>query len=144
MTTVAVLGAGAGGCSATVDLGLAGHRVHLWNRRAATLGSLLGGGALSYTGVVGSGALVPALVTTDLAEALRGADVAVMCQPALAHEAVLGELAELGFDLPLVLNPGHTAGALHARAVFAAHSQPLPPVVELSTLTYVARKPAAE
>ena len=144
MTTVAILGAGAGGCSAAVDLGLAGHRVHLWNRRAATLGPLLGGGALGYTGAVGSGELTPALVTTVLQEALSGVDVAVICQPALAHEAVLNELAKLGFELPLVLNPGHIGGALHARAVFAAQSQTLPPLAELSTLTYVARKPAAD
>jgi opine dehydrogenase len=144
MTNIALLGAGAGGCSAAVDLTLRGHRVRLWNRRSTTLGPLMQGGALRYTGVLGHGSLTPQLATTDLRAALDGADVAVMCQPALAHGQMLAELAEIGLDLPLVLNPGHTAGALHARAVFAEKTVPLPPIAELSTLTYVARKPAPD
>ena len=141
---VAILGGGAGGCSAAVDLGAAGHIVQLWNRRAESLGALLDGGALHHDGVLGTGTFRPALVTTELGRALAGAQVAVLCQPALAHEAVLGELAALGWDQPIVLNPGHTCGALHARAVFAARGRELPPVAELSTLTYVARKPAPD
>jgi opine dehydrogenase len=40
----------------------------------------------------------------------------------------------------VLLNPGHTGGALHLRQVFGARGVPLPPVAELSTLTYVARR----
>jgi opine dehydrogenase len=144
MTSVAILGGGAGGCSAAVDLGLAGHRIRLWNRRPATVGALLDGQPLSYEGVLGSGEYLPELVSTRLSDVLDGAEVVVMCQPALAHADMLTELAKLGLDRPLILNPGHTCGALHARAVFAAHAQPRPPIAELSTLTYIARKPAAE
>jgi opine dehydrogenase len=144
MTTVAILGGGAGGCSAAVDLTLSGHRVHLWSRSPTTLGELLAGGDLAYAGVLGSGKTQPAVVTTHLADALDGADVAVICLPALAHDGVLTELADLGVELPLVLNPGHTGGALHARVIFARQSRVLPPIAELSTLTYVARKSAAE
>jgi len=44
---------------------------------------------------------------------------------------------------PIVLNPGHTGGALHLRAAYGgAGMDATPPVAELSTLTYVARRAA--
>ncbi|MGI9155644.1 MAG: NAD/NADP octopine/nopaline dehydrogenase family protein [Marmoricola sp.] len=136
---VAVLGAGSGGLSAVVELTQAGHDVRLWNRRAATLAPHLARGAVRHTGVLGNGSVVPERMSTDLAAVLDGVEVAVVCLPSVVHGEVFGDLAGLGCRVPVVLNPGHTGGALHARAVFAERSVPLPPVVEFSTLTYVAR-----
>jgi opine dehydrogenase len=39
-----------------------------------------------------------------------------------------------------VLNPGHTGGALEVRQAFISNACDPPPIAELSTLTYVARK----
>src|SRR5579862_8008596 len=136
MTRVAVLGAGAGGAAATVELTLKGEEVALWNRSAATIAPYEAEGELRYRGALGEGAVRPALVTTDLARALDGADVAVVCLPALAHSPLFAELATNAWRGPTVLNPGHTCGALHFRAVLGAHCE----VAELSTLTYVARR----
>lgn len=136
---VAVLGAGAGGLSCAVELTQRGRRVRLWNRNPATV-QPFGSGVIGYTGVLGEGSVAVDAVTVDLAEALAGADVAMVCLPALGHDAVFAGLAELGCAIPVLLNPGHTGGALHLRQVFAAHGVPLPPVAELSTLTYVARR----
>ncbi len=144
MTVVAVLGAGAGGLAAVADLGSRGHRVRLYNRSAETLGRLLHGEPIAYRGVLGDGASRPEYVGTDLETALHGAEAVVICQPALAHRALFTALARAGCGIPIVLNPGHTGGALHARAVFGAENRPLPPIAEMSTLTYVARKPAPE
>jgi opine dehydrogenase len=140
MTRVAILGAGAGGCSAAVELTSAGHTVHLWNRSERTLAPHLELGGVQVTGVLGDGFTAVDLVTTDLAAALTGADVAVVCLPALAHETLADDLATLGSSVPLVLNPGHTLGALHFASRFADSS--MPSIAELSTLTYVARKDA--
>jgi len=139
MTTVAVLGGGGGGRSAVVELLIAGHRVHLWNRRAQTISSILDTGTFGHRGVMGEGTARPQLVTTELAEALDGAECVVVCLPSLAHDRLFHELALLRRGLPIVLNPGHTGGALHARAVWQRLQIPLPPIVEFSTLTYVAR-----
>ena len=139
MSRVAVLGAGAGGRSAVVEFARAGHEVALWNRRRETIAPILADSLLRYRGVLGEGAVRPALVTTDLESALDGAEVAVVCLPALAHDELFVDLARLRSTVPLVLNPGQTGGALHARAVFGAHGAPQPPTVEFSTLTYVAR-----
>ncbi|MBO2455741.1 NAD/NADP octopine/nopaline dehydrogenase family protein [Actinomadura barringtoniae] len=138
-TTVAVLGAGAGGLSAVVELTLAGHDVRLWNRNPMTLAPFSERKAVPYAGVQGDGEAQPQVMTTDLAEALQGADVAVVCLPSIAHRSLFIDLARLPVRVPIVLNPGHTGGALHARAVFAECRAELPPLAEFSTLTYVAR-----
>jgi len=139
MTTVAVLGGGAGGRSAVVELTFAGHDVRLWNRNRTTVADLLGGGELRYRGVFGEGAVEPSSVTTDLAQALDGADVAVICLPSMTHDRLFHDLAALECRIPIVLNPGHTGGALQAREVWRRRGTPMPPMAEFSTLTYVAR-----
>jgi opine dehydrogenase len=139
MSVVAVLGGGAGGLSCAVELTQRGHRVRLWNRNPATVAAFRSG-LIPYSGVLGEGTAAVPVVTVDLASALAGADVAVVCLPALAHAAVFAGLAALGCAIPVVLNPGHTGGALHLRQVFASRGVPLPPAAELSTLTYVARR----
>lgn len=139
MSVVAVLGAGAGGLSCAVDLTQRGHEVRLWNRNPATVAAF-GSGAIGHAGVLGDGTAAVAVVTTDLGLALAGAEVALVCLPALAHGAVFADLAALGCAIPVVLNPGHTGGALRLRRVFAGAGVPLPPVAELSTLTYIARR----
>ena len=84
MTTVAILGAGAGGLSSAVELGRAGHEVRLWNRNEATIRPYEARGAVAYRGVLGEGSEKLSTVTSCLDEALAGADVVVVCLPALA------------------------------------------------------------
>jgi opine dehydrogenase len=135
---VSVLGAGAGGAAATVELTLRGNAVRLWNRSPVTLEPF--GGTVRYEGVLGSGEVRPDAISAELGEALDGSDAVLVCLPALAHEAVAGALAAAGVSAPIVLNPGHTGGALHFRRVFGDAGVTLPPLAEFSTLTYVARK----
>jgi len=139
MTEVAILGAGAGGCAAAVELSAAGHAVRLWSRNPATLAPQLAAGGVRHTGVLGDGLTPLGTMTTDLAVALDGAEAAVVCLPALAHEAVADELADAGAELPIVLHPGHTLGAAQLAARFRAAGSAVPPLAELSTLGYVAR-----
>lgn len=137
--SVAVLGAGGGGLSAAVELTLAGHDVRLWNRGAAALEPHRARNAICYDGVLGTGAVSVESMSGDLTQTVAGAEAVVVCLPAIVHERLFVDLAALSCTAPIVLNPGHTGGALHARAVFAAAGVLLPPLAELSTLTYVAR-----
>lgn len=139
MSAVAVLGAGGGGLAATVELTHAGHDVVLWNRNPATVEPYRASGSIPYRGVLGTGSVRPAAITTDLAEATAAADAVAVCLPAVAHARLFDELAALGPAVPIILNPGQTGGVLHARHVWAERGVPLPPVAELSTLTYVVR-----
>ena len=61
----------------------------------------------------------PSEIVTDLGDGLDGSDLALVCLPSLAHEPVIVALADAGVRCPIVLNPGHTCGALHAAAVFS-------------------------
>jgi opine dehydrogenase len=115
--------------------------VRWWNRNPATIAPFREAGGVSYEGVLGEGTLQPAWFADALGDALAGADVAVVCLPSLAHEPVALELAATSIGCPIVLNPGHTGGALHVATLLREHGAAVPPLVEFSTLTYVARKP---
>jgi opine dehydrogenase len=141
MARVAILGAGAGGAAAAVELTALGLEVALWSRSPATLQPLQEAGGVRHEGVLGDGFTPIPRISARLEEALEEADVALVCLPSLAHDTVADELMRVGARLPVVLNPGHTGGALH---VAARMGEQAPPLAELSTLTYVARKPAED
>ena len=138
---VAVIGAGAGGAAAVAELSQAGHEVHLWNRSAATLEPFERAGGVEYEGVLGEGIAKPRVMTSDLGAALRGCDAILCTLPTTSHAGVARALAASGVrDTPVVLNPGHTGGALEFKTAFETSGASAPPIAELSTLTYVARK----
>lgn len=139
---VAVLGAGAGGAASVVELVQAGHIVHFWGRSPETLEPHVKLGGVAYDGVFGEGVAHPALITTDFKAAIEAVDVAVVVLPTFSHAPIASALAKAGWssDKLIVLNPGHTGGALEFAHAFAREGGAVPPVVEFSTLAYVARK----
>jgi opine dehydrogenase len=142
---VALAGAGAGAAAALVELANRGIAVRIWNRTAKTLAPIAAAGGVHYEGVFGTGFARAECISTNLAEVLDGAEAVLVCVPTLAHAGVAAALAEAGVaDLPVVLNPGHTGGALEVREVFRTRGLPVPPLAEFSTLAHVARKPAAD
>jgi len=139
---VLIIGAGSGGMAAVAELTRAGHDVVLWNRSAATLAPLQQRGGVGFEGVLGSGVAVPRLTTADLAAAVVDVEVAVVTLPTFSHAPVARALAEAGWDAsrPVILNPGHTGGALEFFTAYRSVRDDVPPIAEFSTLTYVARK----
>jgi opine dehydrogenase len=139
---VTIIGAGAGGAAAVAELVQSGHEVALWNRSLDTLAAFQQAGGVEYEGVLGEGLARPRLMTGDLPAALEGSEAVVCTLPTFSHAAVALALAEADIrsEVPIVLNPGHTGGALEFRAAFQARRTPAPPIAELSALTYVARK----
>jgi opine dehydrogenase len=140
MAKVAVVGGGAGGAAAVVELVASGHDVRFWSRSAQTLAPFQSQGGVSYDGVLGSGLAQPELMTSDLSAAVDGAAVILVCLPTFAHLSIATALARAGSTTPVVLNPGHTGGALEFLHAFRSVGAAPPPIAEFSTLTYVARK----
>jgi opine dehydrogenase len=140
VTSVAVLGGGAGGAAAAAELVAAGHRVSFWSRSPQTLASFQEQGGVAYDGVLGRGLARPKLITGDLNAALRDAEVVLICLPTFAHRDMARQLARADARMPVILNPGHTGGALEFRHGFRLMRAEPPPVAEFSTLTFVARK----
>ena len=141
MSAVAILGAGAGGLSAVAEQISRGREVRLWNRSQCPLDALRETGGVEYEGILGEGLAKPELISTDLPAVLQGAEVFLVCLPTFAHSAMAHAIADAGFtSTPIVLNPGHTGGALEFENVFRERGMRPPPLAEFSTLTYVARK----
>lgn len=138
--TVAVLGAGHGGCAAAADLGRRGYRVRLHARDPERLAPLRARGGIEVHGV--QEGLVPIdLMTTDVGAAVRGADLIMLVVPSVAHESYARALAPLiDGSQPIYLNPGHTGGGLHFLYELrrAGYGGPVRSC-ETVTLTYITR-----
>jgi opine dehydrogenase len=138
--TVAVLGAGHGGCAAAADLTRRGFAVRLHARREERLAPLRRRGGILARGVH-EGEVPLAVLTTDLAEALSGAQLVMLVVPSVAHTDYARALAPLlAPELPVFLNPGHTGGGLHfvhelRKAGYRAEVR----CCETVTLTYISR-----
>ena len=138
--SVAILGAGHGGCAAAADLTRRGFEVRLHARRDERLAAIRAHGGITARGIF-EGTEIPALLTTDVAAAVDGADLVMLVVPSVAHgwyaEALAGVLAP---GVPVFLDPGHTGGGLHFRAALrrAGHAAPVE-TCETVTLTCIAR-----
>ena len=143
---IAVLGAGHGGFAAAADLTARGFEVRLHARRKEPLSPLQKKGGIHATGVQ-DGLFPVHLLTTDIEEAVSGAEIVMLVVPSVAHGFYAQALAPLLTpDTPVFLNPGHTGGALHFVSELrrCGYVDPVK-TCETVTLTYIARKtgPAA-
>jgi opine dehydrogenase len=137
--TIAVLGAGHGGCAAAADLTARGYTVYLHARRDATLEPLRKAGGIHARGV--QEGLFPIKMTTDVAEAIAGADLIMLVVPSVAHSDYARALAGLiDGRVPIFLNPGHTGGGLHfLKELRAAGFRGPVKTGETVSLTYITR-----
>jgi opine dehydrogenase len=144
--TIAVLGAGHGGHAAAADLVRRGFDVRLHARAEKNLSAIRSQAGIVMRGV--HDGLVPFThITTDIAEAVNGADLIMLVVPSVAHENYAQLLAPvLRPEQILFLNPGHTGGGLHmVQALRAAGYTSPVQTCETVTLTYICRleKPGA-
>ena len=137
---IAVLGAGHGGCAAAADLTRRGFDVRLHARRDERLQPLREAGGITASGVL-EGLIPIALMTTDVAEAVDGADVIMLVVPSVAFGYYASALAPLLTpERAVFLNPGHTGGGLHfVRELRRAGYRGPVRTCESVTLTYICR-----
>lgn len=117
---IGVLGAGNGGSALAADMTLAGHSCRLFEfpEYADNIEPIQAQGGIQVTGVARTGFARLETATTDLAEAVAGADLIMVTTVALAHERLAGELAPLLEDgQVVVLWPG-SGGTLAFRQVW--------------------------
>ncbi len=139
--TIAVLGAGNAGITAAAHLALRGYRVRLASRSNERLGPIREQGFIELMGVAGEGKARLESVTSDLREAVEGADLVMLSVAGPGIEHYARSLATLLVPHQIVfLNPGQCGGALefhHAlrRSGFSGELN----VGESNTLTYGCR-----
>src|SRR5581483_3322686 len=137
---IAVLGAGHGGCAAAGDLGKRGFSVRLHARNDDRLTPIRKQGGIKITGI--HDGIVPIdLVTANLADAVRDANLVMLVVPSVAHEYYAQGLAKLlNEDQVVLLNPGHTGGGLNfVYELRQAGCSAQIKTCETVTLTYICR-----
>lgn len=142
---IAVIGGGHGCYAAAADLSEQGHSVRLWRRDAAALAPLKARGGLVLKDFQGSRDVPLALITDDIGEAVRGAEVVLSPLPATAQEGVAEALAPHLVDGQIVFIPPGTFGSVvMARIVARAGNRSKVVFGESGTLPYLARKHGPE
>ncbi len=141
--TVAVLGAGNGGCAVAGDLTLRNYDVRLFSRSAKTLAPLVSLGGIEFVEEGKVEFACPARITASLAEAVEGADLIVVAAPASAHEYLAKALAQhVAEHQRILLNPGHTGGSFHfSQLLRTAGASATVKICETVTLSYICRMP---
>ena len=139
---IAVLGGGNGSFAAAGDLTMAGHDVRLWRRDANAIAAHRAAGSkISVKDFKGRHEVVPALVTADMAEAVRGAELILCPAPATAQAAIARALsAHLADGQVVFLPPGTFGSMLFAKAMWDAGRRADAAFAETGTLPWLARK----
>jgi len=138
--TFCVFGAGHGGLAMAGHLGIMGYDVRLYNRSDEGLNGVRWHGGIQVDGAVeGFGPVKTA--TSDIGEAVTGADVVMIVVPSTAHRSVAERMADILADGQIViLNPGRTGGTLEFHeALRRGGCQVSPLLGETSTFIYASR-----
>lgn len=109
---VAVIGAGNGGQSIAGYLSMMGYETSLYDIDVQKMDELKKKGTIQLTGrIEGVGKID--CITTDIAEAVKGAEIVMVTTVANAHRAVAKSMAPyVEQGQIIILNPGRTCGAL--------------------------------
>lgn len=143
VTRVAILGAGNGGITAAADLKNRGKEVALYElpQFGSVIDQLKETGKLTVREDEGEFTVVPDLLTTDIAEAIKGAQVILVTIPAFAIEAFTEVLAPVAQEDQLIIF--HCAASMGAfRFLQTAKEMGIQKkfrVGELNTLAYGTR-----
>ncbi len=136
----AVLGAGNGGQSIAGYLGYLGYEVRLYDPVEETIDKLRTLGCIELTGeTTGFGKL--ALITTDISEAITGADLIMVVCPSIYHRDIAKKCAPFLTSKQMVfLHPGSTFGAFAFKKALHDYGCFLKiPIAESNTLIYACR-----
>lgn len=142
MAKVAILGAGNGGVAAAAHLTLNGHEVTLTNRSHSRLDPFRMDKKIKVTGgVINDTTVEISRVTDDERTAIEDAEVIMVCVPATGHSYYAQKIAAyLKPNQIIMLNPGHTGGALHFVNELRKNGfKDIPRICETNTLTYACR-----
>jgi opine dehydrogenase len=139
---IAVLGGGNGSFAAAGDFALQGHDVRLWRRDAAEVAEHRSGGSRIVLKDANDRHEVQlALVTTDVAEAIRDAELILCPTPAFAQQDIARLLAPHLTDGQVVFLPPGTFGSMIlARAAHDAGNRAAVSFAETGTLPWLTRK----
>ena len=135
---IAVLGGGNGAYACAADLTEKGHEVRWWRRNAA---ALPGDGVVTLKDVDGERSVKIARLCKDIGEAVRGAELLVMPDPAFTQEDNAARLApHLGDGQVVFLPPGSFGSYVMSRIIRETGNRADFAFAETGTLPWLTRK----
>jgi opine dehydrogenase len=136
---VAVIGAGNVGCALAAHLTLRGFDVRLCNRSSGRLEAIRRAGGITVTGAIEGFAPI-AMLTTEVGEAVRDADIVAVTVPTPGLPYYAAALAETTNENQLIwLDPGHSGGALYLGAEILRRRGRPTLICQLSTASHGSR-----
>lgn len=141
-STIAIIGAGNGGTAIAGYMASKGARVNLCDLFPEYLEGIKEAGGIHLTIGGKTSWQKLALITTDLAEAIRGVHLVMVVTPSFTHRLIAeGCWQALSAGQVVLLNPGRTGGALEfLRTVRAKGCKADIVVAEAQTLIYSCRR----
>lgn len=138
---ITIIGAGNSGLAMAAHLTLSGNKVTLWNRTRKNIKGLLENPIIHCRGVVQGDASIH-LVTSNLAKALKNAEIVFVTTPAFSHKQLATQIALVLKHSPtIILSPGRTFGALEFKHEFERMNATVHPLIaETQTILYTCRK----
>lgn len=139
---ITVLGGGNGSFAAAGDFALQGHEVRLWRRDAdAVAQQRVEGSRIVVKDSRGRHDAKLALVTTDIADTVRGAELILCPAPAFAQQDIARALGPHLADAQVVYLPPATFGSfIFAKAMHDAGNRADVSFAETGTLPWLTRK----
>jgi len=142
---IAVLGGGNGAYACAADLSAQGHRVRFWRRDARALDALRASGAITLKDADGERRVPIACVSESVGEALRGAELVVMPDPAFTQTDNAARIAPHLADGQVVfLPPGSFGSYVMTKTIRAAGNRARFAFAETGTLPWLTRKHGPE
>ncbi|HHW91145.1 MAG TPA: NAD(P)-binding domain-containing protein [Firmicutes bacterium] len=137
---VAILGAGNGAHAFAAHLGMLGKEVNIYNKFPEELAAIKEKGAVEVEGVL-EGVGPVNKVTTDIAEAVAGAEIILVVVPAFVHRFMAQALAPHLVDGQIItIHPGRTGGVLEfAQVLKESGLKADVKIAEAQTLLYACR-----
>src|SRR5690606_27977434 len=138
---IAVLGGGHGCYAAAADLSEQGHTIRLWRRDASALKPVLATSTIYLKDDHGERPVIIDTATTDIGEAVNGAQLILIPSPAIAQQDIARALAPHLKDGQVVYLPPGTFGSyIMAETVRQLGSTADVAWAETGTLPWLARK----
>ena len=142
---IAVIGGGNGAITTAGDMTLAGFNVRMWTAFPDEYGPIYETEKVRLKGLGRTGVAEIALVTRDLCEAIRGAQVICSPSPAFAQEDLAKQLGpHLEDGQILLLSPGSLGGYVFATTFESMGIKKDIRIAEPGTLPYLTRKTAPD
>lgn len=138
---ITVMGAGNSGLAMAAYLSYFGHEISLWNRSLNTIQNLITNKIINMHGIIEACVDIKK-ITIDICEALENSELILITTPANSHRDLARLLAKnMKNNIPIILNPGRTFGALNFHEEFIRENKLFEPIVaETQTIIYTCRK----